>query len=1758
MTPEIPLGSHLYCPVNEESKSDLTNLFPLNPPEWSKVNVDRKFLQTIDNVPFQVFIISSLADSSNPVLATPFASLRLLVIRPTPNSPTSIPLTLPVNEPTAASNLHDLTSLPHLHAPSLISSLSYRFDNQLIYTVAGTGITISINPCKPLPSLYSPSQITHYHALSTQADQTDYTLAAPHVYKVAAAAAQSLQTSTRDQAILVSGESGAGKTVATRYVLKYLSQVTATKPSTSTATIQDRVTSSNPILESFGNAQTLRNPNSSRFGKFITLTFQIGATRLKMEHGVINTYLLEKSRILDQQVRLHSFFPLCSHMCVAHTCVLMYIQPGERNYHIFYQLLKNRNDYPALFLPAATYSSFCSSFAILKDAAIPPPSEHTDLSLTLAAFETMGFTPEQIDGVLHAVSACLHLGNLDFLVNAATEAISIPETPLAAHVCELLGVPLPFLVKALTTRTITTGSDSIVKHLSLDQCQKAKDALVKALYESLFTDLVAQINLDINSTVADATQLSSTRGNISLLDIFGFETFETNSLEQLCINYCNEILQSQFNRFVFSNEQRLYTKEGIQWDNIDWSDNKAALDVVAGPDGVLRVLDDQCKQNKTDDRAFANRVYEKTEKAHPKAFHVTNKNKSNGEFNINHYAGSVTYNCVDFLEKNKDELPRESAELLKASSVQVISSLAGHLKVEESGKKTKIASDSTTKQFKEQLGALVKRIDATQPHYIRCIKPNNKLAPDLFHDAMVGDQLRCAGVLEAVRVSRLGFPHRFDHEEFVGRYGIVVEGEAGKKSGAKEKCLFVVRGVLAKGCVNKVKVLKEKEKEVSGDEDEMKIGELSALYGMQVGKSKVFLQRSCYEELELARVEKLHVFAIEVQRVARSFLARLKVQGSARVEERRLARLEEAEKARAAEAEKERKREEEVAGLREEREALEEKARALQCEAAATLKVEHERAAKELEEKAKEMQGEAAAALKVEREKAARELEAKLAAEQTRAATELEEKTREMQGEAATALKAEHEKAERELEEKAVELHGRARRRSVELQGEAAAALQAEQERAAKELEEKIAAEQSSHSASKLALETEHDKAMKIIKDATEKMRVKLEKENTSVQQQSKKQINDTNEKLQKKIREEREIAKKLEAEKEQAQQLSAALKAAKDQNERTRITLESEKRVALEKEQEKARKVTEEISEAMRVLELGQIEAIAAIRLELEEARRAKRAVEDEVVAIKHKIEEDTLARRISELENEAKTKSLMDEATREIERLTARVEEEEAKNRALSENAVEEEKAKMTMREAAEVVRLQQQSAAKEKEEKMNLLEKYFGTLTPLHAAVAANDEKAVEMMLSHQAPVELLQKLRSAIDVNGAGGRDGKTALHLSMLNENVSLTKLLIEKGADVGKKDMEGNTALHLAEDVAMMEALIEGGGGVKAANKLGFTPLHLAVSRKDVDGVNMLVAAGAELNAGCEGNGRTAMHLAARDGEGEMVAVLAEVGKWVNMNAKDRDGNTPLHLLAGGAGVGGGSVAAMRMLLEGGADVNRQNLLGESALVVLCQNIAARQKNLGLEMMKVLLRAGARADLKANDGSTALHFVVYCRGGETMEMGMELMEAGASLTGGWKFPKKWARWWAGADEGRDVVLVIEMLDEAMKGTFMGSIRGVQGWVGDNFSNQCMECDAGFGLLQRRHHCRCCGRCICGECVGEAVARELLPADIRAAVKKDEGGRKVRVCVGCEDVLVRRGGGSKGVAGGRKDRAGSDLTFDTFVGSEAGAVAGLGQ
>jgi myosin-5 len=791
----------------------------------------------------------------------------------------------------------DLITLTHLHEPEVVHCLRQRYLYDKIYTSTGP-ILLALNPFKNCKKLYSKKVMEEYWArgeLFMKGIIDEDNPLPPHVYSIAdhsfrimmqtfeenktapmkRGSIKGANVKLSDQSILVSGESGAGKTVTTKFIMQYLATLSErtshgvdSAEGTASAggqTIEQQVLQSNPILESFGNARTIRNDNSSRFGKFIEIKFNNHGT---LVGASIETYLLEKVRLISQA-------------------------EGERNYHIFYELFcmddSELKKYHLEIYNPEDFNMTNQSGTYDRRDGVEDFETYDDLK---KAMRILGMSEEEQETAFTIPAAALHASNVTFVATSNDESELDYDNAHLDPFVNLMGLTKDALEKALCYLKIKAGKEHHIRTLPKAKAEKGMEALVKAFYGALFAFLVRRINSSI--TVKDSTGDRRSRGSSSLdqatigvLDIFGFESFKHNSFEQLCINYCNEALQQQFNLFVLKNEQAEYNREGIEWSFISFPDNQDVLDLIDKKgSGILNILDDQCRAPGTTDKTFCIDLYKKCT-GHPR-FEADFRQVGAELFGVKHYAGPVEYCTVGFVEKNRDELPKEATDLLLGSTSEMVQELAAILSdtSETSGARSRSKSPSrhgtssvkvtVGGQFSRQLHDLRDKIDLTSPHYVRCLKPNDLLLPDHFNPLIISDQLRYAGVIEAVRVSRIGYPHRYTHSSFVARYRILTIAEIKKAQRATKKIKpvdVVVRGVAAK--VWKVQCARQLA-QGGYQEEEKKDEEPPSLMsvGIQVGKTKVFLRREAYEILEHLRSGKNAEAAILIQKTGRRYIDR--------------------------------------------------------------------------------------------------------------------------------------------------------------------------------------------------------------------------------------------------------------------------------------------------------------------------------------------------------------------------------------------------------------------------------------------------------------------------------------------------------------------------------------------------------------------------------------------------------------------------------------------------------------------------------------------------------------------------------------------------------------------------------------------------------------------------------------------------------------------------------------------------------------------
>ncbi|XP_035538296.1 unconventional myosin-Va isoform X3 [Morone saxatilis] len=714
---------------------------------------------------------------------------------------------------------NDLTALSYLHEPAVLHNLKVRFvDSKLIYTYCGI-VLVAINPYETLP-IYGTDIINAYSG-QNMGDMD------PHIFAVAEEAYKQMARDERNQSIIVSGESGAGKTVSAKYAMRYFATVSG---SASEANVEEKVLASNPIMEAIGNAKTTRNDNSSRFGKYIEIGFD---TRFRIIGANMRTYLLEKSRVVFQA-------------------------DEERNYHIFYQLCASSHlpEFKNLKLSSANDFLYTRQG---RSPVIAGVDDTKELSTTRNAFTLLGINESYQMGLFQVLAAILHLGNVEIKDRDSDSSVIPPNNRHLTAFCELVGVTYQDMSQWLCHRKLKTATETYVKPLPRLQATNARDALSKHIYAKLFNWIVEHVN---KALITNVKQHSF----IGVLDIYGFETFEINSFEQFCINYANEKLQQQFNMHVFKLEQEEYMKEQIPWTLIDFYDNQPCINLIEAKMGILDLLDEECKMPKGSDDSWAQKLYN----THLKTSSLFEKPRmSNRAFIIKHFADKVEYQCDGFLEKNKDTVNEEQINVLKASKqkfellVELFhdgeKAISPTGQVPGTGGRTRLSikpdksRDSKSKehkktvgcQFRNSLQMLMETLNATTPHYVRCIKPNDFKMAFTFDPKRAVQQLRACGVLETIRISAAGFPSRWTYQEFFSRYRVLM----------KQKDVLPDKKLTCKNVLEKL----------VQDQDKY-----------QFGKTKIFFRAGQVAYLEKLRADKLRAACIRIQKTIRCWLARKK------------------------------------------------------------------------------------------------------------------------------------------------------------------------------------------------------------------------------------------------------------------------------------------------------------------------------------------------------------------------------------------------------------------------------------------------------------------------------------------------------------------------------------------------------------------------------------------------------------------------------------------------------------------------------------------------------------------------------------------------------------------------------------------------------------------------------------------------------------------------------------------------------------------
>lgn len=715
--------------------------------------------------------------------------------------------------------VEDMTRISDIDVKGVNKNLEVRYKRNEVYTYTGT-ILVAVNPYKTIP-IYSADIMSKYQN-KKMGDLP------PHVYAISEAAYLNVQRSSKNQSCVISGESGAGKTETTKFILQYLCTVT----SSATTWVEQQILECNVILEAFGNAKTIKNDNSSRFGKFMQVCFD---PSMEIKGMIVQEYLLEQSRITHQALQ-------------------------ERNYHVFYQVVKGGDKATYLLDPIESYAYLNQSGCYnLVDVDDKKGFEQLCMALTVLNIED-----DFQAGIFALVSAVLHIGNIVFRdVDGEKVALTDQDLRTLAKIAKLLAIKETILKDIFISRQIIVKGTATTIPFKIQDAKENATAMAKALYSRTFTWLVDQINQTTNPG-------ENTEKFIGVLDIFGFENFKTNSFEQLCINFTNEKLHKFFNHYVFALEQAEYTKEGINFSHIKFTDNTLCLELIEKPpSAVLRLLDEECRFPKGTDQTFLEKQHQALE-AHPNYIKGSNKSNWDKEFGIRHFAGDVTYSITGFLDKNRDVMQDQLFEAMHASTNKFVADLPRfqNLVVSErkaqlglnkksisrkqsvsgdmaDGMRTNKTKPTVGDTFRRQLASLVEVLDETTPWYVRCLKPNVDKKPNLWDTDMITAQLNYSGMLDIVRIRKEGFPVHVPCELFLSKYASLatmakIKLNADPKEATKQL----------------LKLIKAPETE------------------WQIGKTKVFLRNTIFEPLEDQMRKMLLKTAVTIQRVWKGYRCR--------------------------------------------------------------------------------------------------------------------------------------------------------------------------------------------------------------------------------------------------------------------------------------------------------------------------------------------------------------------------------------------------------------------------------------------------------------------------------------------------------------------------------------------------------------------------------------------------------------------------------------------------------------------------------------------------------------------------------------------------------------------------------------------------------------------------------------------------------------------------------------------------------------------
>ncbi|XP_077527312.1 myosin heavy chain isoform X5 [Haemaphysalis longicornis] len=726
----------------------------------------------------------------------------------------------------------DMSNMTYLNDASVLHNLKERYYVNLIYTYSGL-FCVAINPYKRFP-IYTKRVVDIYKGRRR-------TEVPPHVFAVSDGAYMDMLANRENQSMLITGESGAGKTENTKKVIAYFAHVGATskkeeapKKESKKGNLEDQVVQTNPVLESFGNAKTVRNDNSSRFGKFIRIHF---GPMGKLAGADIETYLLEKARVISQQA-------------------------AERSYHIFYQLMSGK--IPGLkekLLLTNNVNDY--HFVSQGKTSIPDVDDGEELLVTDTAFDVLGFTDEEKENIYKVTAAVMHFGCLKFKQRPREEQAEADGTEEGERVAHLLGLNAADLYKNLLKPRIKVGTEFVTQGRNITQVTASVGALSKAIFDRLFKWLVKRVNETLDTK-------QKRQHFIGVLDIAGFEIFDFNSFEQLCINFTNEKLQQFFNHHMFVLEQEEYKREGIEWEFIDFGlDLQACIELIEKPMGLLSILEEESMFPKATDKTFEEKL--KTNHLGKSPNFIKPKPAKPGQteahFAIVHYAGTVPYNLSGWLEKNKDPLNDCVVDQFKKGSNALLQAIfedhpglgASDDKGGKGGRKKGSGFQTVSGLYREQLNKLMATLNSTSPHFVRCIIPNETKSPGVIDSHLVMHQLTCNGVLEGIRICRKGFPNRMIYPDFKQRYTILAPNAVPKGF------------VDAKNCSEKV----------------IEAIQLDA-NDFRFGHSKIFFRAGVLGRLEEMRDERLGKIITMIQAAVRWYICKKHFQ---KLKEQRVALL---------------------------------------------------------------------------------------------------------------------------------------------------------------------------------------------------------------------------------------------------------------------------------------------------------------------------------------------------------------------------------------------------------------------------------------------------------------------------------------------------------------------------------------------------------------------------------------------------------------------------------------------------------------------------------------------------------------------------------------------------------------------------------------------------------------------------------------------------------------------------------------------------